>query len=153
MRNFCVLLAALCSPLVLADAQLKVEANTLLRLPATTSTLLLDRLEIDEHGTLLIPANLNEIRVAELVLGRDAHIGIAPSEQAFRLQVAGGRIEAGSHLSARVAPGTELTPPSAGRSLSLRLENLTLAGDLSLDARGGKGAPGYRGLGGGSGEA
>lgn len=153
MRNYYALLAVLCSPLALADAQVKVEAHSLLRLPATTSTLLLDRLEIAEHGTLLIPASLNEIRVAELVLGPNAHIGIAPSEQAFRLEVAGGQIGAGSHFSVRGAPGTELKPPSAGRTLSLRLENLTLAGDLSLDARGGKGAPGYRGLGGGSGDA
>ncbi|MET1080926.1 MAG: collagen-like protein [Pseudomonas sp.] len=151
MRKLC-LLALLCSPLAWADGQLKVEANALLRLPASQASVTLERLEIADHGTLLLPASLTELRVGELLLGNDARIALAPSDQGFHLQVARGQINAGSHISARGAPGTLEKPPTAGRNLSLRLEQVAVT-DLSLDARGGRGAPGYPGLDGAGGEA
>ncbi|WP_137818802.1 collagen-like protein [Pseudomonas sp. 2FG] len=151
MRSLC-LLAVLCCPLAQAEALVKVESNSLLRLPTTTSVLLLDRLEVADHGTLLIPSSLNEIRVGELRLGRDARIAIAPSAQAFRLQVVRAELGAGSHINARGATGTQQQPATAGRNLSVRLESVTLA-ELTLDARGGVGAPGYRGLDGADGDS
>ncbi|MES2821551.1 MAG: collagen-like protein [Pseudomonadota bacterium] len=151
MRSLLVM-TLLCSPLALADVQLKVEAHSLLRLPITSDSLQLERLEIGANGTLLVPASLHEIRVTELVLGPGAYIGIAPGERAFRLEVMHGQVNADSRLSVRGAPGTELKPPTTGRALSLRLADASLAG-LVLDARGGAGAPGFRGLDGAAGEA
>ena len=151
MRNLCWLALLSCS-WTLADTQIKVEANTLLRLPASGATLALNRLEVAEHGTLLLPANLNELRVTELLLGRDAHIGIAPSTQGFRLVVQGGDLAAGSHISTRGAAGSSQKPALAGRDLNLRLENVRVS-DLNLDLRGGAGAAGQHGQDGLAGEA
>ncbi|MBX9756172.1 MAG: collagen-like protein, partial [Pseudomonadaceae bacterium] len=151
MRNLCWLALLSCSWAV-ADTQVKVEANTLLRLPASGTTLVLKRLEVAEHATLLLPANLNELQVAELLLGRDAHIGIAPSTQGFRLVVLQGELAAGSHISTRGAAGSSKKPALAGRDLNLRLENVRLS-DLTVDLRGGAGAAGQHGLDGLAGEA
>lgn len=151
MRNLCWLALLSCS-WVVADTQVKVEANTLLRLPASGTTLVLKRLEVAEHATLLLPANLNELQVAELLLGQDAHIGIAPSPQGFRLVVLRGELAAGSHISTRGAAGSSKKPALAGRDLSLRLENVRLS-DLTVDLRGGAGAAGQHGLDGLAGEA
>ncbi len=151
MRSLC-LLVALCSSLVQAQALVKVESNSLLRLPTTTSALLLDRLEVADYGTLLIPSNLNEIRVGELRLGRDARISIAPSAQAFRLEVVRAELGAGSHINARGATGSQQQPATAGRNLSVRLEHVTLT-ELTLDARGGVGASGHPGLDGADGDS
>lgn len=151
MRNLGWLALLSCS-WALADTQVKVEANTLLRLPASGATLVLTRLEVAEHATLLLPAKLNELRVTELLLGRDAHIGIAPSVQGFRLVVLGGDLAAGSHISTRGAAGNSKKPALAGRNLNLRLENVQLT-DLTLDLRGGAGAAGHNGQDGLAGEA
>ncbi|MGH8352317.1 MAG: collagen-like protein, partial [Pseudomonas sp.] len=152
MRSLC-LLAGLCSSLATAQTLVRVEAHSVLRLPSNSASVLqLDRLEIAEQGTLLIPASLTEIRLGELHLGREARIGIAPSEQPLRLVVARGEIGAGSHISAGGAPGTLQQPAKPGRNLSLRLEKVQTA-ELTLDARGGAGAPGYRGLDGADGES
>ncbi|AYC33834.1 collagen-like protein [Pseudomonas cavernae] len=154
MRSLCLLaalLAASCSPLVLADAEIQVASNTLLRLPTTTSLLVLDRLEIADAGTLLIPSTVNEVRVGSLSLGRDARIGIAPGAQEFRLEARHAELGSGSQISARGALGQAEKPATAGRNLSLRLERLSLD-DLTLDVRGGAGAPGHRGLDGAAGK-
>ncbi|PAU64678.1 hypothetical protein [Pseudomonas indica] len=150
MRNLC-LLALLCAPLAMAESLVKVAPHSLLRLPTHASTLQLDRLEIADHASLLLPANLSELRVGELRMGRDAHIGIAPSETAFVLDVAQGEIAEGSHIGARGAPGNYDRPASAGRTLALRLEQVQVE-SLSIDARGGRGTPGYRGLDGAKGQ-
>jgi hypothetical protein len=151
MRNLCWLALLSCS-WALADTQVKVEANTLLRLPASGATLVLKRLEVAEHATLLLPANLNELRVTELLLGQDAHIGIAPSTQGFRLVVQGGDLASGSYISTRGATGSSKKPALAGRDLNLRLENVRVS-DLTLDLRGGTGAAGQHGQDGLAGEA
>lgn len=145
-------LVALFSPLVLAEAVIQVESHAFMRLPANTSVLLLDRLEIADHGTLLIPSGLSEIRVAELRLGRDARLAIAPGDQAFRLEVAAGEIASGAQISARGSQGSAEQPALPGRTLSVRLQAVVTE-NLLLDARGGKGAPGYTGLSGADGEA
>lgn len=150
MRRFC-LLALLLSSCVSAETLLKVEPNSVLRLPATTSTLLLNRLEVADHATLLLPASLNELRVDELRLGRDAHIGIAPSQQPFRLEVKRGQLAAGSHISARGSAGTAKLAAMPGRNLTLRFAQVEVS-DLGLDVRGGAGAAGHRGADGQSGE-
>lgn len=151
MRNLCWLAVLVCSS-ALADTQVKVDANTLLRLPAGSAKLVLDRLEVAEHATLLLPANLNELQVTEMLLGQDAHIGIAPSAQTFRLVVLRGDLAAGSHISARGAVGRGKKAPLAGRDLTLRLEAVTLSG-LTVDLRGGAGAAGRDGRDGLAGEA
>ena len=70
MRKLC-LLAALISPLACAQV-VSVETNSLMRLPNTASTLQLERLEVADYGTLLIPSNVTEVSVGELaqILGR-----------------------------------------------------------------------------------
>ncbi|MFI8479763.1 collagen-like protein [Pseudomonas sp. NPDC078700] len=137
--------AVLFSPLALAQALIKVEPNSMMRLPGNTSVLLLERLEVADHGTLLVPASLSDIRVASIYLGPNARIAIAPSERSLRLEVAGGEIASGAQITARGAPGTFERPAVAGRTLVVRLENVTTE-SLLIDVRGGKGTPGYAGL-------
>ena len=151
MRRFC-LLALLLSSCVSAETLLKVEPNSVLRLPATSSSLLFKRLEVADHATLLLPASLNELRVDELLLGRDAHIGIAPSQQAFHLEVKRGQLAAGSHVSARGSAGTAKVAAMPGRNLTLHFERV-LVTDLGLDVRGGAGAAGRHGADGQPGES
>lgn len=150
MRSL-LLLAALSSPLALAQSLIDVQSHALLRLPAATSVLRVERLHVADHGTLLIPSGLTEMRVAELRLGRDARIAVAPGEQAFRLEVVNGEIAAGAQISVRGAPGSFLRPALPGRTLSIRLADVA-AQTLLIDARGGMGAPGYAGLDGADGK-
>lgn len=150
MRNL-LTLAALFSPLALAQSVIEVDSHAFMRLPSNTSVLLLDRLEIADHGTLLIPAGLTEIRVAQLHLGREARLAIAPSEQALRLDVAAAEFASGAQISARGAHGSAAKPAVPGRDLNVRLQAVTLE-NLILDARGGSGAPGYAGFDGANGK-
>ena len=150
MGNFCWLALLGCS-WALADGQIKVESNTLLRLPASGASLVLTRLEVADNATLLLPASLNELTVDKLQIGRDSHIGIAPSTQPFTLQIEQAEIAAGSHISTRGATGTRQKPATPGRDLQLRLLAVQLS-DLTLDLRGGAGAAGLDGLDGLAGE-
>lgn len=150
MRNLCWLALLACS-WALADAQIKVEANTVLRLPAGSPSLILTRLEVADNATLLLPSSLNELIVTELQFGRDAHIGIASSSQPFNLQVERAELAVGSHISARGANGTSKRSATPGRDLNLRLRTAQLS-DLTLDVRGGAGAAGLNGLDGLAGE-
>ena len=150
MRSL-LLLAALCSPLALAQNLIDVQSHTLLRLPATNAVLRVERLHVADNGTLLIPSGLTEMHVAELRLGRDARIAVAPGEQAFRLDVVKGEIAAGAQISVRGGPGSYLRPALPGRTLSIRLVDV-VAQALLIDARGGMGAPGYTGLDGADGK-
>jgi hypothetical protein len=154
MRNLC-LLAAVCGATVFAPMAMAqvvtVEAHSLMRLPGNTSTLRLDRLEIADYATLLIPSGMTDVKIGELVLGHEARIAIIPGEQTLNMVVARGELASGSQITARGAPGTFEKPALPGRNLNLRLENLT-AETLSIDARGGTGAPGFFGLDGANGE-
>jgi len=150
MRNW-LLLAALASPMALAQSLIDVQSHTLLRLPATSSVLRVERLHVADHGTLLIPAGLTEMHVADLRLGRDARIAVAPGQQAFRLEVLRGEIAAGAQISVRGSPGSFVQPALPGRSLTMRLVDV-LAPALLVDARGGMGTPGYVGLDGADGK-
>ncbi|SNS17759.1 hypothetical protein SAMN05216255_1626 [Pseudomonas segetis] len=155
MRNVLMAAAmgvALISPLALAQTLIKVEPNSMMRLPAVTSVLMLERLEVADHGTLLVPAGVSEIRVAHINLGPAARIAIAPSEGSFRLEAATGDIASGAQITARGAPGTFERPAVAGRTLAIRLEDVTTE-SLIIDVRGGKGTPGYAGLAGANGKA
>lgn len=149
MRKFC-LLTLLCSPLAVAQV-VTVETNSLMRLPNTTSTLQLERLEVSDYGTLLIPSNVTELQVGELRLGREARIAIVPAEQGLQLKVRHAELEPGSQITSRGAPGTYQKPAKAGRNLALRIESLN-GPELSVDARGGAGAPGFVGLDGANGQ-
>lgn len=150
MRSLC-LLAALCSPLAYAQV-VTVETNSLLRLPNTTSVLHLERLEVADYGTLLIPSNVTEVTVGELHLGHEARIAIVPAAQRLQLNVSRAQLGSGSQITSRGAPGTYLKAAKPGRNLSLRINSLN-APELSVDARGGAGAPGYAGLDGANGKA
>jgi hypothetical protein len=150
MRNLC-LLAALCSPLAYAQV-VTVETNSLMRLPNTTSALQLERLEVADYGTLLIPANITEVTIGELRLGREARIAIVPGVQSLQLKVNHAQLGSGSQISSRGAPGTYVKAAKPGRNLNLRINSLN-APELSVDARGGAGGPGYLGLDGANGQA
>lgn len=150
MRNL-VLFLLCASSWAWADAQVQVASHALLRLPSTAGVLVLERLVVADHGTLLIPSGVTEVRVAELSLGREARIAIAPSEQAFRLDVEHAEIASGAQISARGATGTYLKPASPGRTLNIRLQAIS-AGVVVIDGRGGTGAPGYAGLAGADGQ-
>jgi hypothetical protein len=150
MRKLC-LLAALVSPLACAQV-VSVETNSLMRLPNTASTLHLERLEVADYGTLLIPSNVTEVSVDQLHLGREARIAVVPSEQALALKVSRAQLSEGSQITARGAPGTYLKAARSGRNLTLQIKALD-APQLSVDARGGAGAPGFVGLDGANGQA
>ncbi|PTR26123.1 hypothetical protein [Pseudomonas sp. GV085] len=149
MRKLC-LLAALISPLASAQV-VSVEPNSLMRLPNTASTLQLERLEVADYGTLLIPSNVTEVTVGELHLGREARIAIVPGEQALALKVRRADLSEGSQITARGAPGTYQKAARSGRNLDLQIKALN-APQLIVDARGGAGAPGFIGLDGANGE-
>ena len=150
MRKLC-LLAALISPLACAQV-VSVETNSLMRLPNTASTLQLERLDVADYGTLLIPSNVTEVSVGELRLGREARIAIVPGDTALALQVKRAELSEGSQITARGAPGTYLKAARAGRNLNVQIKALN-APQLSIDARGGAGAPGFVGLDGANGQA
>ncbi|WP_458373309.1 collagen-like protein [Pseudomonas laurylsulfatiphila] len=149
MRKLC-LLAALISPLASAQV-VSVEPNSLMRLPNTASTLQLERLEVADYGTLLIPSNVTEVTVGELHLGREARIAIVPGEQALALKVRRADLSEGSQITARGAPGTYQKAARSGRNLDLQIRTLN-APQLLVDARGGAGAPGFVGLDGANGQ-
>jgi hypothetical protein len=149
MRKLC-LLAALISPLACAQV-VNVEPNSLMRLPNTASTLQLERLEVADYGTLLIPSNVTEVTVGELHLGREARIAIVPGEQALALKVRRADLSEGSQITARGAPGTYQKAARSGRNLDLQIKALN-APQLIVDARGGAGAPGFVGLDGANGQ-
>jgi len=149
MRKLC-LLAALISPLASAQV-VSVEPNSLMRLPNTASTLQLERLEVADYGTLLIPSNVTEVTVGELHLGREARIAIVPGEQALALKVRRADLSEGSQITARGAPGTYQKAARPGRNLDLQIKALN-APQLIVDARGGAGAPGFIGLDGANGQ-
>jgi hypothetical protein len=151
MRNW-IFLAALFTPLAMAEAVLEVAANSLMRLPSSGAVLHLQRLHIAERGTLMIPAGVSEIRIDELRLGAEARIAVAPGEQPLQLLVGRAEAASGAQINARGARGMGQQPAQAGRPLTLRLHTLA-AETLQVDARGGPGAPGYAGLDGADGEA
>lgn len=153
MRNFCsmaALLATCVSPLAMAQT-VSVQPHSLLRLPASSSSLQLEALQVEDYGTLLVPANLVELKVADLRLGHEARIAIVPGERPLRMQVAHAQLGSGSEILARGAPGTYEKAALPGRDLELHLGTLQ-ADALSVDARGGAGAPGYFGLDGANGQ-
>ena len=141
MRKLC-LLAAFISPLAFAQV-VSVETNSLMRLPNTAGTLQLEKLEVADYGTLLIPANVTELSVGELRLGHEARIAIVPGEQALDMKVNRAELSEGSRITARGAPGTYEKAARAGRNLNLQFKALS-APQLQVDARGGTGAPGFR---------
>jgi len=150
MRKLC-LLAAFISPLACAQV-VNVQSNSLMRLPNTTSTLQLEKLEVADYGTLLIPPGVTQVKIDQLHLGREARITIVPAERAIELHAAYANFEEGSQINARGAAGTYEKPARPARDLTLRFDALQ-ANELSVDARGGTGAPGFVGLDGGNGEA
>ena len=149
MRKLC-LLAALCSPFAHAEV-VSVEANSMMRLPANASALRLEKLDVADYGTLLIPAGITRVEIDQLHLGREARITIVPAERGIELRVARADLGEGSQINARGASGTFEKPARPARDLNLRIESLQ-APQLSIDARGGTGAPGFAGLDGGNGE-
>jgi hypothetical protein len=150
MRKLC-LLAVVFAPLALAES-VSVEPHSLLRLPASSSVLQLQRLEVADYGTLLIPANLTELSIEQLRLGHEARIAVVPGEQELRLRALHAQLGTGSQILARGAPGTHQKAARAGRNLDVQLQSID-AQELNIDARGGAGADGYAGLDGGNGQA
>ncbi|NBA94601.1 collagen-like protein [Pseudomonas sp. R5(2019)] len=146
-----ILLVSLFSPLALAQS-ISVEPHSLLRLPGKAGSVTLERLDVADYGTLLIPASLTEINVGQLRLGHEARIAIVPGEQPLRVQARQAELASGSQITVRGAPGTYQKPALPGRNLELSVESLK-AEVLSIDARGGAGAPGYAGLDGANGKA
>ena len=74
MRSLALLLCLFAGP-SLAAMQVTVPSNTLMRLPVASSSLQLERLEVADQATLMIPATVTELRIGELLMGRDARIG------------------------------------------------------------------------------
>ncbi|MGE8303116.1 MAG: collagen-like protein [Pseudomonas kermanshahensis] len=152
MRNLnLLLLAVLAVPLAQAES-LEVASNSMLRLPGKSASVHLESLRVADSATLLLPATLTELKVDHLQLGREARIAIAPADHPLRIEARSARLGEGSEISAPGAPGTYQRAARSGRSLDLKLDALE-AEQLSIDARGGAGAPGYAGLDGANGQA
>lgn len=150
MRKLCLLALLVCP---WASAQVvQVQSHSLIRLPSTTGTLTLERLDVADYGTLLVPSNVTQLSIGELHLGRDARIAIVPAQQALHMTVAQAEMADGSQITSRGAPGTYTRAARPGRDLDLRFDALN-APALSVDARGGAGAPGFVGLDGANGQA
>lgn len=147
-----LLLLACCAPLAQAASEISVEPNHLLRLAGADGVVFLQRLEVAERASLLIPARVRELHVEELRLGEGAFIGIAPGDDTFLLEVKQGEIGPGSRIAGRGQAGTPRHYAGGGRVLDLRLHRVDVA-DLTVDLRGGAGAPGYAGLDGAYGES
>ncbi|MFV3405785.1 collagen-like protein [Pseudomonas sp. NY15463] len=145
-----MLLAALAAPLAQAE-NLDVAAHSMLRLPNKAASVHLEHVRVADSATLLLPATLTELKIDRLELGRDARIAIAPAGQDLRIAAASAYLGEGSEISAPGASGTFERPARPGRNLDLRFDRLD-AKRLSIDARGGAGAPGYAGLDGGNGK-
>jgi hypothetical protein len=155
MRNALLMTAGLLSAVSSSWAMaqtISVDAHSLMRLPNSTSVLQLERLEVADYGTLLIPSGLTEVQVGQLVMGHESRIAIVPSAEPFKLQIKRGDLGSGAQITARGAPGTFEKAPLPGRNLNLKVDQLN-AEVLSIDARGGTGSPGYVGLDGGNGQA
>ncbi|MCU1721302.1 MULTISPECIES: collagen-like protein [unclassified Pseudomonas] len=146
-----MLLTALFSPLSMADA-LSVAPHSVLRLANKASVVHLERLDVADSATLLLPSSLVELKVDQLTLGRDARIAVVPAQDTLRIEAGSAQLAEGSQIAAHGAPGTYEKPAQSGRNLDLRLNRLQ-APLLSIDARGGAGAPGYVGLDGANGKA
>lgn len=145
------LVAVLASPLVLAQS-LDVAANSLMRLPGNSSSVELQQLSVADYGTLLIPENLSQLKIQQLHLGHEARITVVPSQRDLQVVVQQAVLESGSQFVSRGAPGTYTKAALPARNLTLQIFALQ-AEQLSVDARGGNGAPGYVGLDGAGGEA
>jgi len=146
-----MLLTALFSPLVLADS-LSVAPHSVLRLASKASVVHLEHLEVAEAATLVLPASLVELKIDQLTLGRDARISVVSAEDTLRIDATRAQLAEGSLITATGAAGSYERAARPGRSLDLRLRQLQ-APLLSIDARGGAGAPGYVGLDGANGKA
>lgn len=150
MRSFALLLC-LSVGTASAATQISVPSNTLMRLPVASSTLQLERLEVADQATLMVPASVTELRIGQLFMGRDARIGVAPGDQPLRLVIDDADIGPGAWISAKGAAGTYTRPATPGREISLKLHKLTFE-SLTVDVRGGQGRPGYAGLDGAHGQ-
>ena len=113
MRKLC-LLAALCSPLAMAQS-VNVQPHSLMRLPSNTSVLQLERLEVEDYGTLLIPSGLTEVKVDQLVLGHEARIAIVSGSQPLNLVVGHGQLGDGSQITALAKAVFHKCPARHGR--------------------------------------
>lgn len=145
-----MLLTALFSPLVLADS-LSVAPHSVLRLANTSSVVHLERLDVADSATLLLPGSLVDLKVDQLVLGREARIAIVPAMETLRIEAGQVQLGEGSQFAAMGAPGTYERAAKPGRNLDLHLQHVE-GPQIFIDARGGAGAPGYVGLDGGSGK-
>jgi len=143
------LMAALCSPLAQAEV-VQVDANSMVRLPANVSVLKLEKLDVADYGTLLIPASVSQVDIDQLHLGHESRIVIVPADHGIDLSVGYAVLDQGSQISTRGAPGTFEKPAKPARDLNLKIQALQ-ADQLAIDARGGTGAPGFAGLDGGNG--
>lgn len=150
MRSL-VLLLWLLATSAMAASEITVAPNTLMRLSVASGSVQLDRLEVAERATLLVPAAVTVLQIGELRMGREARIGITPAEQSLRLEIGRAEVAEDAWISARGADGSYTRPASRGRDLQFRLQSLTFA-SLTLDVRGGRGVPGYAGLDGASGQ-
>ena len=150
MRKLCLLALLVCP---WASAQVvQVQSHSLMRLPNAAGSLTLERLDVADYGTLLVPSNVTELSIGQLHLGREARIAIVPAQQALQMKVTQAELAEGSQITSRGAPGTYTKAARPGRNLNLRFDALN-APVLSVDARGGTGAPGYVGLDGANGQA
>ena len=121
-------------------ASVQVEANTVLRLPVKGESLSLEHVRVAEGGALLIPSRVKVLHIDALDLQKNARLGVFPGEQPLRIEVARGHLADGSVIAAQGASGSFHRPASAGRTLTLRLQDVQVE-NLLVDVRGGVGAP------------
>lgn len=96
----------------------KVQANSVMRLPKRAQELRLRRVEIGEDAALLIPLEVSVLRIEELHMAKNARIGVAPGEERISIEVVSGRLADGSIISAPGATGTFRQSAGNGRDLT-----------------------------------
>ena len=147
----CSLLLAFLSSAAFAS-DLKVDSHSVLRLPASSEVLQLEKLHVAEQGTLLVPANVTELHIGHLGLDVGARLGIAPSDKPLKVTVAHASIAQDAQILAHGAAGSAERQASSGRELYLSFAALE-SDSFVIDVRGGRGQPGRDGLDGAHGEA
>ncbi len=151
MKSLMVLVTLCLSAMSVWGQAFQVPENGLLRLPNLGQQAQLDKLDIAKGGKLLIPASIEQLTLAELTMGKDARISVAPRGSEFVLILKQAQFSDGSVLAAVGSHGDVGVPGGRGTDLRLVIESTSIE-NLVIDTRGGQGGNGWPGSAGESGK-
>lgn len=140
-----VLLGALCLPTLTQAESLQLDTGAMLRPVVSGTSWTLERLVLKAGSTLLVPAQVDTLRVDELVLERGAQLSLSPATGIFRIDAERAHFADGSRILGNGARGAVGVAGSAGVDLTLRVQQLQLDG-VDIYLRGGPGGAGWNGV-------